>query len=339
VREAAVYARVNGYLKSWSKDLGDAVREGEILAKIDAPEMALELRQARATREQVHARLSLAETSLERWDGLRKHDAVSQQELDERRGADQQALADLAAADANVHRLEALEAFRNVVAPFDGVVIRRNAEVGGLVGAGVAGGVKELYYIAQIDPLRVDVFVPQTYAADVHVGQEVTVHRAERPGESNHGFVARAAGGLEPTSRTLQVAIELSNPKHALMPGLYVEVTLDLHRAETPLLVPPGAVQFRQAGPRVAAVENGYIHWRTVTLGREQGRWLEVLTGVTLSDRIVQSPPDSIEDGESVHAQLAPTPIVQKAAASSVSSTLGLLKPAPFGNSGVAPKP
>jgi len=180
--EAALYARTNGYLRSWTKDIGDRVRKGELLAVIDAPETEQELLQARAAREQVKARFGLAESSLARWQELRQRDAVSQQELDERNAALRQAQADLAAADASIRRLEQLQSFRRIVAPFDGVVVRRNVEVGALIGAGNNGSARELFHLAQTDPLRVSVAVPQTHAADVRVGQEVSLRLIEKPG-------------------------------------------------------------------------------------------------------------------------------------------------------------
>ena len=304
--EAALYARTNGYLKSWIKDIGDHVRKGELLAVIDAPETEQELLQAHAAREQVEARLGLAESSLARWQDLRQRDAVSQQELDERGAAVRQARADLAAANANIKRLEKLQSYQSIVAPFTGVVVRRNVEVGALIGAGNNGSARELFHLAQIDPLRVSVAVPQTYAAEVRVGQEVSLRLIEKPGVELKGKIARTAGAVDPDSRAMTVEIELPNPDGKLLPGAYVEASLTLRSAARGLVVPASALQFRQEGPRLAVVNaDGRIALRPVKLGRDLGRNVEVLSGIDRLERIVLNPHDAIEAGEPVLATAA----------------------------------
>jgi multidrug efflux system membrane fusion protein len=309
-REAPIYARINGYLQRLNKDIGDRVKAGEVLALIDAPEAEQELQQARATIEQIRARLGLAESSWQRAENLRKQDAVSQQDLDERSAARQQARADLAAAQANVRRLEQLQAYRRVTAPFDGVIVRRNVDVGTLIGAGNNGANRELFYIAQTDPLRIDVAVPQTSAGNVHAGQEVNVRLLERPGQPFKGSVARTAGALDAATRTLQVEVMLPNPDGKLLPGAYVEVNLPLANPAKNLVVPVAALQYRQNGPRVAVVTKDAqgaerIALRPVKLGRDFGKTVEVVEGVKTEDAIVLNPHDAIEDGERVHAQAA----------------------------------
>ncbi len=304
--EAAIYARTTGYLKRWTKDIGDTVKQGELLAVIDAPETEQELLQARALRSQVLARQGLAESSLARWQGLRARDAVSQQELDERAAAVRQAQADLAAANANIRRLEELRSFQRVVAPFDGVVVRRNAEVGMLVGAGTSGNARELFHLAQLDPLRVSVAVPQTYAADVRIGQEVSLRLIERPGAPLRGKVARTAGAVDPDSRAMNVEIELANPGGKLLAGAYVEAGFSARSGPGRLLVPSSALQFRQDGPRLAVVDgDSRIALRNVKLGRDLGRNVEVLAGLDANDRFVLNPADSLEAGENVIAVAA----------------------------------
>lgn len=310
-QEASIYARANGYLQRWTKDIGDPVKKGELLAVIDAPEAEQELQQARAIIEQIRARLVLTESSLDRWERLRLQDAVPQQELDERRAARQQARADVAAAEANVRRLEQLQAFRRLSAPFDGIVVRRNVEVGALIGAGNNGTSRELFYLAQIDRLRIDVAVPQTYASAVKTGQEVTVKLLERPGVLVKGTVARTAGAIDSASRSMQIEISLPNRDGKLLPGAYVEVSLPLANAATNLVIPVAALQVRQNGPRVAVVRSDAagvqrIALQPVTLGRDFGRTLEVTDGVTASDLLVINPHDAIEDGERVHLAAAP---------------------------------
>jgi len=313
-QEAALYARASGYLQRWTKDIGDSVRKGELLAVIDAPESDQELQQARAALEQVRARLALTQSSLQRWEGLRARDAVPQQELDERRAAHQQAGADQAAAQANVQRLEELQRLRRVVAPFDGVVLRRYAEVGTLITANATTG-RALYDLAQIDRLRIDLAVPQSAAADVQVGQAVKIRWPERPGLVVEGSIQRTAPGIDTATRTRQVTIALPNPERKLLPGSYVDVQLadaklnkDAKTSDRPraLSVPPGVLQFRQEGPRVALVQNDRIVLRNVKLGRDFGRSVEVLEGLRPQDHIVLNPPDALIDGERVQAQAAP---------------------------------
>ncbi|WP_085316605.1 efflux RND transporter periplasmic adaptor subunit [Derxia lacustris] len=307
--EAQLYARTNGYLKRWNKDLGDRVRKGEVLAVIDAPETEQELAQARAAREQVQARLGLAETTLVRWRDLRTRDAVSQQEVDERAAALRSAQADLAAADANLRRLEQLLSFRQIVAPFDGVVTRRNVEIGALVSAGNTGSARELFRLVQTDPLRVGVAVPQVNAGDVRVGQEVTLRLLERPGQPIKGRIARTAGVVDADSRAMTVEVDVPNPDGKLLPGAYVEVALGLAGGARNLVVPAAALQYRQDGPRLALVDaDGRVELRGVKLGRDLGKAVEVVGGLKAEDRFVLNPHDSIEAGETVLATDAPLP-------------------------------
>jgi RND family efflux transporter MFP subunit len=304
--EAAIYARTNGYVRAWQKDIGDKVRKGDTLALIDTPEVDQDLAQARATQEQIKARLALTQTSLARWEGLRERDAVSQQELDERRAAQQQAQADLAASKANVARLQQLHDFGRITAPFDGVVVRRNVDVGTLVTAG-SSNARELFYLAQTNPLQVLVSVPQVDAASVSVGQSVDIRRLEQPGAPAQGKVTRIAGGVDVATRSVQVEIALDNPGGDFLPGAYVEVGIALRGAAKALLLPPNALQFRQDGPRVAVVgADQKISVRKIKLGRDLGRAVEVLAGLSPQDKVVLNPPDTLLEGEQVLAQQAP---------------------------------
>lgn len=299
--EAAIYARTNGYVRSWKKDIGDKVKKGDLLALIDTPEVDQDLAQAKASLEQIKARLALTQSSLQRWEGLRQRDAVSQQELDERRAAQQQAQADLAASQANVRRLQQLHDFGRITAPFDGVVVRRNVEVGALVAAGSATNTKELFYLAQSDALRLTVAVPQTYVGDVATGKEVTVKLIERPNAPVKGTITRVSGGVDVATRSVQVEVSLPNKDGKLLPGAYVEVALPLSGAAKALLIPPNTLQFRQDGPRVAIVGEGdKIALRQVKLGRDLGRAVEVISGLSPKDAVVLNPHDTIEEGERV---------------------------------------
>ena len=305
--EAALYARTNGYVKSWQKDIGDKVKKGDLLAIIDSPEVDQDLAQAKATQEQVKARLALTQSSLQRWEGLRQRDAVSQQELDERRAAQQQALADLLASQANVNRLQQLHDFARITAPFDGVVVRRNVEVGALVASGSATNTKELFYLAQTDALRLTVAVPQTYVGDVAMGKEVTVKLLEKPNAPVKGTITRVSGGVDVATRSVQVEVALPNKDGKLLPGAYVEVSLPLSGGAKALLVPPNTLQFRQDGPRVAVVGEGdKITLRPIKLGRDLGRAVEVISGLSPKDEVVLNPHDTIEEGERVAKREAP---------------------------------
>ncbi len=306
--EAAIYARTNGYVQAWKKDIGDKVKKGDLLALIDTPEVDQDLAQALANLEQIKARLALAQSSLQRWEGLRQRDAVSQQELDERRAAQQQAQADLAAAQANVRRLQQLHDFGRIVAPFDGVVVRRNVEVGALVAAGSATNTKELFYLAQVDALRLTVAVPQSYVADVAAGKEVTVKLIEKPNAPVKGTITRVSGGVDVATRSVQVEVALPNKEGKLLPGAYVEVALPLSGSAKALLIPPNTLQFRQDGPRVAIVGDGdKIALRQVKLGRDLGRAVEVISGLSPQDAVVLNPHDTIEEGERVSKREAPS--------------------------------
>lgn len=322
-QEAALYARTSGYLKRWTKDIGDSVRAGELLAELEAPEADQELRQARANREQLKARLALAQSSLARHERLLERDAVSAQDLDERRATATQAAAEVAAADANVARLETLQGLRRIVAPFNGVVLRRNTEVGALINSGATTG-RELYAMAQIDTLNIDLQVPQALADQVRVGLAVSVRRPERPGAPIEGRINRVAPGLDSSSRNRQVLVELPNPGHLLLPGSYVEVQLGGPAAADPgkaapapgttgpqstrlLLAPVGVLQFRQDGPRVALVQDGKVNWRSVKIGRDLGREVEITAGISAQDVLVLNPSDALTEGEPVRTQAAPS--------------------------------
>ena len=298
--EAPISARVGGYLLRWTHDIGSRVKKGEVLAEISNPETDQQLAQAVAARVQLASTVELAQATLSRWQNLRRTNAVSQQEFDERSSAYAQARANLAAADANIRRLHELQSFQKVVAPFAGIITRRNTNVGDLVDAagGVAG--KPLFVLAQNDPLRLYVYVPQAYAAAVKVGQEVSVTQAELPGRRFIGKVARTAGAIDSASRSLQTEISLPNPDGALLPGAYVEASLKLG-ADGVLTVPTNALLLRAEGPRVAVVDDkGRENLRTVTLGKDFGLRIEVASGLSAQDDVIVNPSDSIEDGDQV---------------------------------------
>src|SRR6202051_2526406 len=301
VTESTVYARSNGYVVRWVKDIGSTVKKGDLLAEITAPEIDQELSQAVSSRDQAAASASLAKSTADRWQALRQKDAVTQQDLDERQSAYNQAAANLAAADANVGRLRKLQGFNQVVAPFDGVVTRRNVDMGDLVNAGNGGTGQALFAVAQVDPLRLYVYVPQVYAHQIKIGDAVTVTLAGRAGEEYRGTVARTARAIDTATRTMQVEIRVPNPSNALITGSYVQVTLPIDADTKALVVPTNVLLFRPDGTRVALVDaGGKVHLTTVKLGTDFGTSVEVLSGLNATDRIVLNPADSLADGDVV---------------------------------------
>ena len=298
--QAPISARASGYLKRWTKDIGARVEKGELLAEIETPEIAEQLSQAVAAREQASASLALANSTVERWESLRKKDVVSQQELDERRSGVVQMRANVAAAEANVQRLRQLDAFKRVTAPFAGVITKRNVDVGDLIDAGGGGGGRALFVLTQTDPLRVYVNVPQTYSQMIKTGQTVAITQAELRGQSFQGTVARTAGAIDASTRTMQVEIALPNASGTLLPGAYVQVALPI-AASTVLRVPTNTLLFRPDGSRVALVDAaGRISLRKVQIGRNLGEEMELLDGVQPADRLVLNPTDSLADGDVV---------------------------------------
>ena len=297
--QAPISARASGYLRQWHKDIGSRVAKGEVLADIESPELDQQLSQAVAAREQAAASLALTKSTVERWEALRKRDAVSQQELDEKRSAYAQAQANLAAADANVERLRQLAGFKRVVAPFAGVITRRNVDVGDLIDAGGGTG-RALFVLSQTDPLRVYVNLPQAYSQLVKPGQKVAVTQSELRGQTFNGEIARTSGAIDPATRTMQIEIVLPNRDGVLLPGAYVQVALPLKASET-LTVSTNTLIIRGEGMRVAVVdEQGRVQLKGVKLGRNYGESVEVLEGVARGERIVLNPPDSIADGDQV---------------------------------------
>jgi RND family efflux transporter MFP subunit len=295
--QAPIAARASGYLKRWTKDIGSKVERGELLAEIETPEIDQQLSQAIAARDQAAASLALSKSTVDRWEGLRKKDVVSQQDLEERRSAVAQSQANVAAADANVQRLRQLEGFKRVVAPFAGVITRRNVDVGDLIDG---NGSRPLFLLAQTDPLRVYVNVPQTYAQLVKPAQPVVVTQAELRGQTFKGQVARTAASIDANTRTMQVEIALPNPDGRLLPGAYVQVALPLASSGS-LTMPTNTLLFRGEGTLVAVIDaQGKVALRKVGVGRNFGENFEVLDGVGESDRVVLNPPDWLADGQSV---------------------------------------
>ena len=302
-KESPIYARTNGYLVRWYKDIGSHVNQGELLADIDTPEVDQELMQARANRQQIAAQLDLAKINADRYTSLRKTDSVSQEEADQQTSGYQQAKANLAAADANVRRLEELESFKHVYSPFTGVLTKRTVDPGALINAGVSGAAgKELFDVAQVDPLRVYVGVPQNYAPAIKTGMDAVVTLQEYPGQRFKGTVARTAEAIDPATRTLLTEVDVPNRKGQLLPGSYGEVHFRVGEGVQKLTLPVNAMLFRQEGPRVAVVgSDGKVRLRPISIGRDYGTDLEILGGVDIGDRVVINPADSLQEGQQVN--------------------------------------
>src|SRR5215470_4062171 len=303
--ESPIFARTSGYLVRWYKDIGSRVTQGELLATIDTPEVDQELNQARATRQQIVAQLELAKISAQRWENLRKSDSVSAQEADQQTSGYRQAQANLAAAEANVRRLEQLEGFKKVYAPFSGVITRRNVDPGALINAGAGATGRELFDIARVDPLRVYTNVPQAYTPFLKVGEKTTVTLQEFPGERFSAEVERTAEAIDPNTRTLRTEVDVPNKSGRLLPGSFGEVHFAVGSNVYKVTVPVNAMLFRSEGPRLAVVgPDNKVQLRAISIGRDYGTTLEILEGVSTQDQVVINPADSLEDGQVV--SLAP---------------------------------
>jgi multidrug efflux system membrane fusion protein len=299
--ESPIYARTNGYLARWYKDIGSKVSKGQLLADIETPEIDQELMQAHAARDLAAAQLNLAKSSAQRWETLRKMDAVAQQETDERASGYIQQQAALANADANLRRLQQLESFKHIYAPFSGIITKRNTDIGALINAGNSGMNQELFDIAQIDPIRVYVDVPENYAPAVHPGVHASIELASMPEQKFIGNVVRSAESIDPVSRTLRTEIDVPNASAKLLPGSYAQAHFSLNVVFSRISVPVNALLFRAEGPRAAIVgPDNKVQLKPVVIGRDYGTEVEILDGLTLSDSIVLNPSDSLEDGQPV---------------------------------------
>src|SRR5437868_14311969 len=274
--DSPIYARTSGYLVRWYKDIGSRVKEGELLATIDTPEVDQELNQSRAARQQIVAQLDLARISAERWENLRKSDSVSAQEADQQTSGYKQAQANLASADANVRRLEQLESFKRVYAPFSGVITKRNVDPGALINAGAGAAGRELFDIARVDPLRVFTSVPQAYAPYIKVGATTTVTLQEFPGQKFAARVARTAESIDPTTRTLLTEVDVPNKDGRLLPGSFGEVHFAVGSNVNKVTVPVNSTLFRAEGSRLAVVgPDNKVQLRPISIGKDYGTTLE----------------------------------------------------------------
>jgi RND family efflux transporter MFP subunit len=290
-QETTIYPRINGYVKSWKADIGDNVKEGQLLAEIETPEVDQQRAQAKANYD-------IAKVTADRWRDLAAKKVVSAQENDEKQKAAE-------AARANLEQLEKTQGFKEIVAPFGGSISARNIDVGTLVTAGTGNAGTPLFRIVQSDPLRVYVYVPQTNAPSIHEGLAAKILVQEFPGQNFDGGVTRAAGALDPQSRTMQVEVQVPNHEGKLYAGMYGQVKFLLADENAPIVVPANAFLFRTEGPQVATVaKDNRIHWQTIRVGRDFGTQLEVLDGLAENTGVVINPTDDLAEG--IQVQLKP---------------------------------
>jgi RND family efflux transporter MFP subunit len=299
--EAPIYARTHGYLKRWYFDIGAHVKEGELLAEIETPEVDQQLAQARADLKSVQATMELAHTTAVRWQSLLEKHAVSKQETDQALSdfASKQAAVD--ASMANVRRLEQLQSYEKVYAPFDGVITARQTDVGALIDAGSSP--KELFHLAAIDKLRVYVPVPEVSAAAARAGERVTLTSDQFPNQIFHGTLVRDSSAIDPASRTLNVEVDVENPNGKLLPGSYAFVHMPAAASAGGLEIPSSTLLFRAQGLQVGVVRKGHAELVPVTIGRDFGASVEVTSGLRRKDAVILSPSDSLIDGTPVQVE------------------------------------
>jgi RND family efflux transporter MFP subunit len=300
--DASLYARTDGYLSKWYFDIGAHVREGQLLAVISTPEVDKQLLQARADLATAKATAGLAKINSSRYQGLLTQNAVSKQDTDTFVTQEASTNSTVDSAQANVQRLEQLQSFEKIYAPFSGVVTARNVDVGQLINAG-AGTL--MFRLSAIDVLRVYVNVPQIYSQSAVPGSTARLTLSEFPGQTFTGKLVRTARAIDPASRTLLVEFDVDNRDGKLLPGAYTEVHMNVHQGVTPLIIPVPALIFRNQGLQVGTVVKGpngdQAKLVQVTLGQDDGSTVQVIHGLSADSQVIQNPPDSLIDGEPVH--------------------------------------
>jgi multidrug efflux system membrane fusion protein len=296
--QAPIYAQVSGYLKQWNYDIGAPVRAGAVLAVVDTPNLDQQLLQAKANLASAMANEQLAASTARRWNALLAKDAVSQQDADEKNADLAARLASVDAARANVHGLQALAAFKEILAPFNGVVTARNTDVGALI---TVGGQTPLFVVDDVHRLRIYVQVPQVYSALVKPGSDASFTVPEYPGQSFTAQLTSNAHAIDPSSGSLLVQYQADNAAGMLHPGDYAQVHISLPQDTDAVMVPPSALTFRDAGMEVATLGPGnHVVMKQVTIGRDLGTVVEIASGLTHSDKVIDNPPDSLEQGDIV---------------------------------------
>jgi RND family efflux transporter MFP subunit len=304
--DAPIQARVSGYLKKWYADIGTQVKAGQLLAEIDTPDLDQQLIQAKADLATAVANQHLSDTTAHRWAGLLAQDAVSRQDADNKNGDLEAKTALVASARANVQRLEALESFKRITAPFDGVVTTRSTDIGALI---AVGGVTDtpLFSVADEKRLRIYVQVPQSYSGDIRPGMTATFTVPEHPGQVFTAQLAASADAVNPQTGSQTIQLQIDNTDKALKPGDYAQVHFPLPANSAAIRVPASALMFRDAGMSVAVIgPDGRAAIKTITIGRDLGTTVEIATGLTAADRVIDNPPDSLRAGDQVRIARMP---------------------------------
>jgi RND family efflux transporter MFP subunit len=307
---APIYARTTGYVKAWHYDIGSHVNKGDLLAEIETPELDQQLVQAKADLATAQSNLAIAKTTSDRYSDLMSKNAVSQQDTDNAVAQMQARVTEVNSATANVHRLEEMQSFERIVAPFDGVITARNIDVGQLIsaagstttaGAGTVIGNKEMFDISALRTLRVFINVPQIYAPDAKNGVTATLTLPQYPGRKFEGKLVRSSDAVDPATRTLLAEVDVNNASGELLPGSYTEVHLHTSKAAPALILPVSALILEPDGLHVAVVDaNSIAHLVHVVSGRDFGTSVEILNGLQPGQGVITNPPDSLTDGEKV---------------------------------------
>jgi RND family efflux transporter MFP subunit len=304
--DTPIYSRTNGYLKKWYFDIGAHVHRGDLLAVVETPEVDQQLNQSRAELERMQANADLAGVTSNRWQALLAKHAVSQQEADQTRSNYIAAQAAVDASRANVARLEQLQSYERIIAPFDGVITARNTDVGDLIEAGSgSSSPRELFHLDESNRLRVYVSVPEIDSDSIHDGDHATLTQDSNPDLGISGTIVRNADAIDQSTRTLRVEVDLDNSKGVLRPGAYVFVHFHLPAIGNSVTIPSNTLLFRAEGLRVGVVRNGSVQLVPVTIGQDFGNSVEITSGLTTADAVILDPSDSLTSGIQVHPQTA----------------------------------
>jgi RND family efflux transporter MFP subunit len=299
--DAPIYARTSGYLKRWYFDIGSHVRKGDLLAEIDTPEVDDQLRQARADLVTAQANVKLAGITAARTEGLLKTQSVSTQERDNAAASLAAGQGTVASRQADVSRLEEIQAYEKVYAPFDGVITARNTDVGHLINAGAGTPTAELFHMLAIDTLRIYVSVPENDSAAIRLNMPVSITLDAFPGQTFRGTVARTDNAIDMTTRTLRVEVDVDNHDQKLLPGAFALVHFGLPPQGHSVTIPASALLFRSEGLTVGVVRDGKAQLVPIKIGRDYGDRVEVIEGLNAADKVIDSPPDSLVSGMGVH--------------------------------------
>jgi len=298
--DAPIHARVNGYLKRWDVDIGAKVKAGDLLGEIDTPELDQQLTQAKADLARARASAALAQVTAKRWTHLLSSNSVSKQESDEKSGQAEVEQANVQAAQANVDRLNALESFKRVVAPFSGTVTARNTDIGDLINAGSSNDAP-LFAMADTSRMRLYMQIPQVYAGSIKPGMKVNLSVQEHPGKTYQATLMGSSGAVSQNSGSLLVQFEVDNPQSELLPGDYAEVEVPVTASANVVEVPPTVLLFRTAGPQVGVLDAQHkVVLRDVHISLDMGSLLQIDRGLKPGDRVIDNPPDSLSTGDAV---------------------------------------